>query len=72
MIVASTQLLVEGTTPHPPYNITTDTLSFSVELSWMPGYPGGRDWDQKYTIWLVPLYSGYLQKLTMYDPYLST
>ncbi|XP_047741035.1 protein turtle [Hyalella azteca] len=51
VIVASTQVLVENTTPHPPYNITTKTSSFSVELSWLPGYPGGRDWEQKYTIW---------------------
>ncbi|KAL7638192.1 UNVERIFIED_CONTAM: hypothetical protein RMT77_011817 [Armadillidium vulgare] len=50
-IVAPTQLLVEGTTPHPPYNISTETTPFGVKLSWLPGYPGGRDYDQKYTIW---------------------
>ncbi|KAB7508158.1 Protein turtle [Armadillidium nasatum] len=47
-IVAPTQLLVEGTTPHPPYNISTETTPFGVKLSWLPGYPGGRDYDQKY------------------------
>lgn len=50
-IVAPTQLLVEGTTPHPPYNISTETDSFGIKLSWLPGYPGGRDYDQKYTLW---------------------
>ena len=50
-MIATTQLLVEGTTPHAPFNVTAKTSPFSAELSWMPGYPGGRDWDQKYTIW---------------------
>ncbi|XP_064078244.1 protein turtle-like isoform X11 [Macrobrachium nipponense] len=50
-LVAATQLLVEGTTPHPPYNITSETKPFSVKLSWLPGYPGGKDWEQHYTIW---------------------
>ena len=52
-VVSATQLLVEGTTPHPPYNITSVTKPFSVQLSWLPGYPGGRNWEQKYTIWYV-------------------
>lgn len=50
-LVTATQLLVEGTTPHPPYNITSETDPFSVKLSWLPGYPGGKDWEQQYTIW---------------------
>lgn len=50
-LVTATQLLVEGTTPHPPYNISAETLAFSIKLSWLPGYPGGKDWTQQYTIW---------------------
>ena len=50
-IVTATQLLVEGTTPHPPYNITTETTPFGVSMSWLPGYPVGKDYEQKYTIW---------------------
>nr|WKY18272.1 turtle-like protein IGSF9 [Penaeus vannamei] len=50
-LVTATQLLVEGTTPHPPYNITSETDPFSMKLSWLPGYPGGKDWEQQYTIW---------------------
>ncbi|XP_071542829.1 protein turtle homolog B-like isoform X4 [Panulirus ornatus] len=50
-LVTATQLLVEGTTPHPPYNISAETQEFSIKLSWLPGYPGGKDWEQQYTIW---------------------
>ncbi|XP_076068866.1 immunoglobulin superfamily member turtle isoform X3 [Oratosquilla oratoria] len=50
-LISATQLLVEGTTPHPPYNITCETEAFSVKLSWLPGYPGGKDWEQEYTVW---------------------
>ncbi|XP_050688156.1 protein turtle-like isoform X4 [Eriocheir sinensis] len=50
-LVTTTQLLVEGTTPHPPYNISAVTQPFSIKLSWLPGYPGGKDWEQQYTIW---------------------
>ncbi|XP_063848407.1 protein turtle-like isoform X2 [Scylla paramamosain] len=50
-LVTTTQLLVEGTTPHPPYNISAETQSFSIKLSWLPGYPGGKDWKQQYIVW---------------------
>ncbi|KAK3862557.1 hypothetical protein Pcinc_031593 [Petrolisthes cinctipes] len=50
-LVTTTQLLVEGTTPHPPYNISAETQAFSIKLSWLPGYPGGKDYEQQYTIW---------------------
>ncbi|CAL4082334.1 unnamed protein product [Meganyctiphanes norvegica] len=50
-LVTATQLLVEGTTPHPPYNISSEVTAFSVKLSWQPGYPGGNNWEQEYTIW---------------------
>lgn len=50
-IVSATQLVIEGTQPHAPYNITAKATSFSVTISWMPGYSGGPDYKQDYTIW---------------------
>ncbi|XP_076274408.1 protein turtle-like isoform X4 [Rhynchophorus ferrugineus] len=50
-IVTSTQLVVEGTQPHAPYNLSGTATEFSVTLSWMPGYSGGPDYKQDYTLW---------------------
>ncbi|XP_025831527.1 LOW QUALITY PROTEIN: protein turtle [Agrilus planipennis] len=50
-IVTATQLVVEGTQPHAPYNISASASEFSVTLSWLPGYSGGPDYKQDYTIW---------------------
>ncbi|XP_048516983.1 protein turtle isoform X4 [Dendroctonus ponderosae] len=50
-IVFSTQLVVEGTQPHAPYNLSGSSTEFSVTLGWMPGYSGGPDYKQDYTIW---------------------
>ncbi|XP_063916587.1 protein turtle isoform X3 [Zophobas morio] len=50
-IVTATQLVVEGTQPHAPYNLTGAALEFAVTLSWLPGYSGGPDYKQNYTIW---------------------
>ncbi|KAL7027214.1 hypothetical protein ACKWTF_005365 [Chironomus riparius] len=50
-IISSTQLIIEGTQPHAPYNLTATATEFSVTLSWMPGYSGGPDYKQDYVIW---------------------
>ncbi|XP_055642345.1 protein turtle isoform X1 [Toxorhynchites rutilus septentrionalis] len=50
-IVSATQLVIEGTQPHAPYNLTGTATEFSVTLAWMPGYSGGPDYKQDYTIW---------------------
>ncbi|KAK9693367.1 Fibronectin type III domain [Popillia japonica] len=50
-IVTTTQLVVEGTQPHAPYNLTATATEFAVTLSWLPGYSGGPDYKQDYTIW---------------------
>ncbi|XP_065159614.1 protein turtle isoform X4 [Atheta coriaria] len=50
-IVATTQLVVEGTQPHAPYNLTGTASEFAVTLGWLPGYSGGPDYKQDYTIW---------------------
>ncbi|KAJ8922840.1 hypothetical protein NQ315_007875 [Exocentrus adspersus] len=50
-IVTATQLVVEGTQPHAPYNLTGTATEFSVTLNWLPGYSGGPDYKQDYTIW---------------------
>uniref|UniRef100_A0A182TW81 Protein turtle n=1 Tax=Anopheles melas TaxID=34690 RepID=A0A182TW81_9DIPT len=50
-IVSATQLVIEGTQPHAPYNLSGSATEFSVTLSWMPGYSGGPDYKQDYTIW---------------------
>ncbi|XP_032791333.2 protein turtle isoform X2 [Daphnia magna] len=50
-LVATAHLVIEGTTPHAPYNITTVSSEFSVSLEWLPGYSGGSDYSQNYVIW---------------------
>lgn len=50
-IISSTQLIIEGTQPHAPYNLTATATEFSVSLAWMPGYSGGPDYKQDYVIW---------------------
>ncbi|XP_063703183.1 protein turtle-like isoform X2 [Culicoides brevitarsis] len=50
-IMSSTQLVIEGTQPHAPYNVTVKATEFSVSISWMPGYSGGPDYKQDYVIW---------------------
>ncbi|XP_031342053.1 protein turtle isoform X5 [Photinus pyralis] len=50
-IVTATQLVVEGTQPHAPCNLTANASEFAVTLSWLPGYSGGPDYKQDYTIW---------------------
>lgn len=50
-IVADTQLVIEGTQPHAPYNVSGTATEFQVTLRWQPGYAGGPDYKQDYTIW---------------------
>lgn len=50
-IVADTQLVIEGTQPHAPYNVSGAATEFQVALRWQPGYAGGPDYKQDYTIW---------------------
>ncbi|XP_067210689.1 protein turtle isoform X2 [Linepithema humile] len=50
-ISSVTQLIVEGTQPHAPYNVSGTATQFSVSLTWLPGYSGGPDYKQDYTIW---------------------
>lgn len=50
-IVTTTRLVVEGTQPHAPYNISANATETSVTLQWLPGYSGGPDYKQDYTIW---------------------
>ncbi|XP_046388423.1 protein turtle-like isoform X4 [Ischnura elegans] len=50
-IVTATQLVVEGTQPHAPYNVSANASEFAVTLLWLPGYSGGPDYKQDYTIW---------------------
>lgn len=52
-ISSPTQLIVEGTQPHAPYNVTGTATEFTVTLTWLPGYSGGPDYKQDYTIWYV-------------------
>ncbi|XP_073979151.1 immunoglobulin superfamily member turtle isoform X4 [Rhodnius prolixus] len=50
-IVTSTHLVVEGTQPHAPYNVTANANETAATLQWLPGYSGGPDYKQDYTIW---------------------
>lgn len=52
-IVTATQLVVEGTQPHAPYNVSANASETAVTLRWLPGYSGGPDYKQDYTIWYV-------------------
>lgn len=49
-IVSGTQLVIEGTQPHAPHNITTAANENSITISWMPGYSGGPEFKQEYTL----------------------
>ena len=49
-IVSSTQLIVEGTVPHAPHNITASATPTEVLLQWLPGY-SGTTLEQEYVIW---------------------
>ncbi|XP_029408110.2 protein turtle isoform X3 [Bactrocera dorsalis] len=50
-LMSVTQLVIEGTQPHAPYNITGKATESSITLQWMPGYSGGSEYKQDYTIW---------------------
>ncbi|XP_060667120.1 protein turtle isoform X5 [Drosophila nasuta] len=50
-LMAVTQLVIEGTQPHAPYNITGKATESSITLQWLPGYSGGSEYKQDYTIW---------------------
>lgn len=65
-IVTTTQLVVEGTQPHAPYNLSGNASEFAVTLTWLPGYSGGPDYKQDYTIWYTySLKLPFLDLLTM-------
>lgn len=49
-IVSGTQLVIEGTQPHAPHNITATANENSITVSWMPGYSGGPEFKQEYTL----------------------
>ncbi|XP_022245546.1 protein turtle-like isoform X2 [Limulus polyphemus] len=48
-LVTSTLLIVEGTTPHAPTNVSIKTSAFSATLNWLPAYDG--NYPQSYVIW---------------------
>ncbi|XP_065356823.1 protein turtle isoform X2 [Calliphora vicina] len=50
-LMSQTQLVIEGTQPHAPYNITGKATESSITLQWLPGYSGGSEYKQDYTIW---------------------
>lgn len=52
-IVATTQLIIEHTTPHAPYNVSVETDSFSAVVTWLPAYDGGH--PQHYVLWFKVL-----------------
>lgn len=50
-IVSATQLVIEGTQPHAPYNVSGQATESTVTMAWMPGYSGGPDYTQDYTLY---------------------
>nr|CAD7590105.1 unnamed protein product [Timema genevievae] len=51
-IVSATRLVVDGTLPHAPHNLTANCTETTVTLSWLPGYT----YKQDYVILYVELY----------------
>ncbi|KAG1679580.1 Protein turtle [Nymphon striatum] len=47
-LVTSTLLIVEGTTPHAPTNVSVNTSTHAATLTWLPAYDGG--FKQRYII----------------------
>ncbi|XP_035703262.1 protein turtle isoform X2 [Folsomia candida] len=50
-LLTSTKVIVEGTRPHAPFNISATSAVFTVTLNWLPGYSGGPDFRQNYVVW---------------------
>ncbi|XP_066598147.1 protein turtle isoform X2 [Prorops nasuta] len=50
-IYTQTQIIIEGTQPQAPRNVTGHATQFSVKIDWLPGYSGGPDYQQDYIIW---------------------
>ncbi|XP_038064898.1 protein turtle homolog A-like [Patiria miniata] len=50
-VVSTTQLIVELTSPHEPYNVTVATTISSARVAWQPAYNGG--FTQTYTVWFL-------------------
>ncbi|XP_022098458.1 uncharacterized protein LOC110983482 [Acanthaster planci] len=50
-VVTTTQLIVELTSPHEPYNVTVATTISSARVAWQPAYNGG--FTQTYTVWYL-------------------
>ncbi|XP_021375947.1 uncharacterized protein LOC110464826 isoform X2 [Mizuhopecten yessoensis] len=48
-MVITTELIIQMTTPHAPYNVTVSTKWFEATLRWIPAYNGGS--PQYYFIW---------------------
>lgn len=42
---------MQGTQPHAPYNVSGIAIDTSITITWMPGYSGGPDYKQDYTLW---------------------
>nr|CAD7201705.1 unnamed protein product [Timema douglasi] len=43
-IVSATRLVVDGTLPHAPHNLTANCTETTVTLSWLPGYTYKQDY----------------------------
>lgn len=50
-IVSGTQLVIEGTQPHAPTNVSGTANEDTITISWSPGYSGGAEYKQDYTLW---------------------
>lgn len=50
-IISSTQLVIDGTPPHAPTNITGTANENSITIRWTPGYSGALGYKQEYTLW---------------------
>ncbi|XP_054162906.1 protein turtle homolog B-like isoform X2 [Oppia nitens] len=46
ILIATTLLLVNNTTPHPPQNVSVNTSAFAATVQWIPNYNGG--YEQTY------------------------
>ncbi|XP_052063290.1 protein turtle-like isoform X2 [Mytilus californianus] len=62
-IVTTTQLIIESTTPHAPYNVTVITSWFDAYVTWIPAYNGGS--TQSFVIWYRSVNGEVSQWVTM-------
>ncbi|XP_052253632.1 protein turtle-like isoform X2 [Dreissena polymorpha] len=56
IIVTSTEIIIQNTTPYAPYNVTVETDLFTAKLRWLPAYSST---PQYFIIWFRSIINSY-------------